>query len=93
MSGREQLYYLIKHVKIGEYDINIFCDLFTDIYNLETDKSQLTEAENVVFEELEKYTCRFSPFEEDLKIPNAFYDEETIRKQIDIAIENLKIEL
>ena len=89
MSGKEKLYYLIKHVKLGDYDINTFSDLFTNVYNLEVDKSQLNEKENVVFAELEKHTCRFSPFIEDLKIPNAFYDENTIKKQVDIAIAKL----
>lgn len=91
MSGKEQLYYLLKHVKIGDYDINTFCDLFTNIFNLETDKSTLELREKRVFAELEKYTCRFSPYEEDLKIPNAFYDEKVIKEQIDIAIERLGI--
>ena len=93
VTVKEQLYYLINHVKKGNYDISTFSDLFTVLVNLEMRKEDFTEAEKKVFKNLNSYTCRFSEFEEDLKIPNAFYDEETIRKQVDIAIESLKIEL
>ena len=93
MTGKEQLYYLIKHFQTGEYDTNTFCDLFTTIYNVELDKSELSETELKAFGTLEKYTCRFSPFEEDFKLcPNAFYDENTIKKQIEIAIKTLGLE-
>ncbi len=93
MSVKEQLYYLIKHVKLGDYDINVFCDMFTNLVNLEMWKEEFTEREDMAFKELNKYTSRFSQFEEDLRIPNAFYDEQTVRKQIDIAIKKLKIDL
>ena len=90
MNTKEQLYYLIKHFQTGEYDINTFCDLFTTIYDIELDKSDLSETELKVFGTLEKYTCRFSPFEEDFKqCPNAFYDENTVNKQIATAIKTL----
>lgn len=72
MSVKEQLYYLIKHVKLGDYDINTFCDMFTNLVNLEMWKEDFTEKETAVFNELNKYTSRFSPFEEDLKLPNVF---------------------
>ena len=45
MNTKEQLYYLIKHFQTGEYDINTFCDLFTTIYDIELDKSDLSETE------------------------------------------------
>ena len=45
MTNKEQLYYLIKHFQTGEYDINTFCDLFTTIYDIELDKSDLSETE------------------------------------------------
>ena len=90
MNTKEQLYYLIKHFQTGEYDINTFCDLFTTIYDIELDKSDLSETELKAFGTLEKYSCRFSPFEEDFKqCPNAFYDENTIKKQIKTAIKAL----
>ena len=67
MTPKEQLYYLIKNVMLNKYDINTFCDLFTDIYNTEVDKNVLSPIELNVFSNLEKYTCRFSNIMEDLK--------------------------
>lgn len=93
MSVKEQLYYLIKHVKLGNYDINTFCNMFTNLVNLEMWKEEFSEKETAVFNELNKYTSRFSPFEEDLKLPNVFYDEKEIKKQIDIALKELEIDI
>jgi len=93
MSVKEQLYYLIKHVKLGNYDINTFCDMFTNLVNLEMWKEEFSEKETAVFNELNKYTSRFSPFEEDLKLPNVFYDEKAIKEQIDIALNDLEIDI
>lgn len=94
MGAKEQLYYLLKNVKIGKYDIKTFCDLFTVTFNVECDYAELSSAEMNVFSKLEEYTCRFSPFEEDLRnYPNTYYDEETIKKQIDMAFENLGIDI
>jgi len=93
MSVKEQLYYLIKHVKLWNYDINTFCDMFTKLVNLEMWKEEFTEKETAAFNELNKYTSRFSPFEEDLKLPNVFYDEKAIKEQIDIALNDLEIDI
>lgn len=67
MDAKEQLYYLLKHVKTGDYDINTFSDLFTTIFNIECDKNSLSEQELKTFSILEGFTCRFSPYEEDFK--------------------------
>ena len=93
MCVKEQLYYLIKHVKLGDYDINTFSDLFTNLVNLEMWKEELSDKEKAAFNELNKYTSRFSPYEEDLKLPNVFFNEETVREQIDAVIEKLEIDL
>lgn len=93
MSVKELLCYLIKHIKLGNYDISTFCDIFTNLVNLEMRKEVFTEKEKKIFEELNKYTSRFSPFEKNLKISNAFYYEKIVREQIDIAIKRLGIDL
>lgn len=93
MTVREQLYYLIQHVKMGEYDISTFADLYTNLVNIEMWKEEFTDLELAVFKELNKYTCRFSQYEDDLKIPNAFFDANTVEKQIDIAIDKLDIKI
>lgn len=79
---------------MGGYDMNTFCDLFTTIFNIELNKFVLNDLERSVFYELEKYTARFSPYEQDLKqFPDVFYAEETLRKQIDIAVKKLGVSL
>ncbi len=93
MTPKERLYYLIKNVMLNKYDINTFCDLFTDIYNTEVDKNVLSPIELNVFSNLEKYTCRFSNIMEDLKIPNAYFDDIIIRREVEHAVSILNIEL
>lgn len=63
---------------MDEYDTDTFCDLFTNAFNLEIDDS-LTEFEMRKFKELMDVTCRFSPYEEDLNIPNLYYTEQQVR--------------
>lgn len=89
MTSKEKLYYLLEHVIIGDYDIATFANMYTNIINLELNLSEFTELELNVFTELNKYTCRFSPYVEDLKLNNVFYDEKTLRQQINIAMEKL----
>ena len=45
MTVQEKIYYLLHHVKTGEYDINTFSNLFTDIINLEIKNGDFSEAE------------------------------------------------
>lgn len=91
MDAKRQLYYLLENVKKGKYDINTFCNLFTVTFNVECDYESLSKTELNVFSELEQYTSRFSPFAEDLKkYPNTYYNEETIKEQIDIALAKLE---
>lgn len=85
MTFKEKMYYLITSYLEGGYNTDTFCDLFTDTFNLELDGS-LREKEEQVFEDLRKITCRFSPFEEDLKIPNAFSDEQEVKDKVIEAI-------
>ena len=43
MTVKKQLYYLLKHVELGDYDISTFSDLFTNLVNLEMWKEEFTE--------------------------------------------------
>ena len=45
MTGREKLMYLINGLLEGEYDISVFCDEFSRIFDLEMDYKELTEEE------------------------------------------------
>ena len=69
MTEKEQLWYLIRGLMEGTYEIETFCSEFTRIYNLETDYEKLSRDENTRFKELRNMTARFSDDEEELKIP------------------------
>ena len=43
LTVKKQLYYLLKHVELGDYDISTFSDLFTNLVNLEMWKEEFTE--------------------------------------------------
>ena len=83
MSSREQLWYLINGLLDGSYCISVFCDEFTRIYNIDCDFSTMTEAEKIGFADIERIACRFSDFEEDLKIPNVFCTEAQVRAKVE----------
>lgn len=82
MTEKEKLYYLINGVLNGSYQIEVFCNEFTRIYNLEVDYSQLSKEENIEFSDLSDMAGRFSDNEENLKIPNMFFSKEDIWKKV-----------
>lgn len=91
MDAKEKIYYLIREFKKGNYDINIFCDEITNVYNLELNFDDLNELEKKYFGELIIFTSRYSPYENDLKIPNAFFNDSQVRVKVDEIIEKLDI--
>lgn len=92
MTAKEQLWYLIKGLINGSYEVSTFCDEFTRIYNLETDYAQLSAWEHKSFGELCEMAGRFSKDEEELKIPHVYFSrEEILSKAKRIAyVENLE---
>lgn len=90
MTAKEQLYYLLKQVSNGQYDLNTFADLFTSIFNIQLHKEDCTNEEYEIFFDLNKYTSRFSPYKEDLQLINVFFDKNTLMKQIDMTIKKLR---
>ena len=78
MTEKEQLWYLINGVLNDTYDIKTFCSEFTRIYDLEVDYEQLSEQENSEFGDLCEMAGRFSDDDDELKIPNMFFSEESI---------------
>ena len=78
MSPKEKIYYLIREYINGNYETEIFCDEYTQIFNIELDYDTLNEEQYKLLEELSVFTARFSPFEEDLKIPNVYFSEEQV---------------
>lgn len=51
----------------GSYKINVFCNEFTRIYDLEVDYDELSGDENYEFSKLCEMIGRFSDDEEELK--------------------------
>lgn len=82
MTSKEKLYYLLKAYLKDEYNTKTFSDLFSYTYYRESKDEIFTDQERELFEELAVITDRFSPYEEDLKIPNAFFNEQQVRKKV-----------
>ena len=89
MNAKEKLYFLLKEFKEGRYDTSTFCDLFTITYDIEVDYEELSALENKLFGELSVITARYSPFEEDLKIRNVYYDEQKVRSEVERVLNTL----
>lgn len=80
MESREKLYYLLSEYIRDISSTRIFCDMFTYIYDIDTDYSTLNKQEKLLFEELCSLTARFSSDESDLAISNVYVGEEEIRE-------------
>ena len=77
-TGRRWGHLYRKRAVILSDQVKIFCSEFTRIYDLEVDYEQLSELENKEFGDLCEMVGRFSADEEELKIPNMFFSEESI---------------
>ena len=59
------------------------------IFDLEIDYDELSEKEYTVFRNLSDMSGRFSDSEEDLKLPNVYYNEMQIRDEVSFALKEL----
>jgi hypothetical protein len=91
MNDKEKLYYLVREYYFGNYTTEIFCDEFSIQYNTETNYDNLSEKEHKWFRELSIVTERFSPYEEDLKLPNVYFNEKQVKEKTKEVIEVLGI--
>jgi len=91
MTSKEKLYYLLIEYQKGNYDANTFCDQFTVIYDTETDYDTLSKLENELFNELSIITARFSPYEDDLKMPNVYYSERDVKFKVKEILTKLQL--
>lgn len=80
MDAKEQLYYLIKHYNMNNYDTKTFTDEFVRIYNLETDDNFLTYKELKLFCKLDEIAGRFAEEDEYKKYPSIYYSEKDVRQ-------------
>ena len=70
-TARRRLRDLLTSVRTGQMSVEAFCSQFETTYNLELDKSELTEAEATAFSNVFEQVIWYSPFaEERARIPN-----------------------
>ena len=84
MTLREQLYYLIEHYMLGDYDTQTYSDEFSEIYCHSdiSDIEQLPSEEQKLFAEIEVIASRVSCYREDLmSSPGVYFTECDIRKK------------
>lgn len=91
MTGKEKLYYLLVEFQKGNYSIETFCNLFSEIFEMEIDYGSLNSVEYQLFNDLETKTARFSEFDEDLKIPNVYFSAEQVKETINEVVNQLSI--
>jgi hypothetical protein len=91
MTEKEKLYYLIREYSKGDYDTKVFCDEFSNIYNIETDYTILSEDERQYFSNLCEITDRFSEYEDELAIPNMYFSEADVRNAVEKVMVALSI--
>ncbi len=89
MNPIDKLYYLLREYRKGNYSDSIFCDQFTQVYNIELNYDMLEELEHKLFRELAEHTARFSEYEEDLTIPNVFYSGKDIKSKVEEVFQTL----
>ena len=91
MNSKEKLYYLLEKYLKGDYSTKLFSELFSDTYNLETDYDSLSVLEREFFSELSIITGRFSPFEDDLKKYDCYYNEEQVKEKVKEVVGKLNL--
>ena len=85
MKPKDQLMFLLEHYINGHYTVDVFVDEFYRIYNFEVEDSCLSQLELSLLMELSTMTGRFSSSEEDLKIPNVYFNEEDIKTKASVV--------
>jgi hypothetical protein len=53
------------------------------------DYDTLSKVENELFNDLSTITARFSPYDEDLKMPNVYYSEQEVKTKVDEVLNRL----
>lgn len=77
----KKLYQLLEDYLDKKIDTEIFSNDFTLIYDLHVDYDILSAEELKLFGELSEITGRFSPFEEDLKNFDCYFNETDVEKK------------
>ena len=90
MTKKEQLYYLIRELKAGRYEMSVFTDESIRIYDIEDDDEDiLNEVEDTYFRELSRMCGRYSDKEYYLSGVNVYFNDKDILKKVDECPFNL----
>lgn len=90
MTKQQQLYYLLRAFKNGEYDITVFCDeLMRILYYESGGINELDRYEQEQLEALANVTKRYSPFKKDRKISKWYSDENEVLEAFKIVYAKL----
>ena len=84
MTTKQQLYYLIEHYMLGDYDTQTYSDEFSTIYSRADydEMEDCTEEEKKLFAEIENIAKRVSCYKDDLhRNPGIYFTECDIRKK------------
>jgi len=91
MSIKEQLYYLLREYRKGNYSTPIFCEQFTVIYCHQRHEAELNKREEELFENLNEVTSRYSEFDDDIKMyPGVYKTEHDVKNKVEDVYNNLK---
>ena len=85
----KKLYQLLMDYLAKKIDTETFSDDFTIIYDLHVDYDTLSAEEQKLFGELSEITSRFSPFEEDLKEFDCYFNETDIERKAKAVLKAL----
>ena len=91
-TPRVRLYLIMEAYRSGVLGVDAFCAQFEQTYNLELDKSTLSQKETQTFQKLFEEVVWYSPFpEERAAIPN-YRDDVDVKQAVERAAKELQDE-
>ena len=72
---------LIKDYLEGKIDVSLFTDKFTVVYNLETDYNLIGPKRHKLFNNLSRFTSRYSSNQDEIKEYGVHYGEDIIKEK------------
>lgn len=82
MTIKEELYYLIEHYMLGDYDTQTYSDEFAGIYWGESEDDSIMDNEESLFREIGEIASRVSCYKDDIeRNPGVYFTECDIRRK------------
>lgn len=80
---KNQLYCLIEQYLLGKIEAKVFCNEYYILYNLDYEYNDLSDEEEVIFDELNIIARRYTDETEDLiNYPDVYYNENSLKQKI-----------